>query len=62
MDYDRILDEGLMLLHSFRAKARATSINDMVEAELSRKLYKRMLKSDEFYRLEAKKKVAAKRF
>ncbi|MDP1729269.1 MAG: hypothetical protein Q8L27_03645 [archaeon] len=57
MDYNKILDENILNESLFRAGIRLASINDQVDAELSRRIYRYMLKHDEYYRIEAKRRV-----
>lgn len=58
IDYDRILDEGLLRLQIRRAIMKATSGNDMVDAELSKPEYQGILRPQQEYLDLAGKRVA----
>ena len=58
MDYDRILDEGLLRLQIRRAIMKATSGNDIVDAELSKPEYQSMLRPAREYLNTAEKRIA----
>jgi hypothetical protein len=58
-DYDKYLDSELFRIQMRRAIMKATSINDMVDAELLNERYKKMQRSIEEYQSKAKENIAS---